>query len=124
MDGLPFWLIDRADIVVQVETVSAADLILPPPTEATAVIAARVQAAGVWLRDARDKLKPGESVKIDSKAMPLLRDAAEAMKLTARAYHSVVAVAATIAALDAVEIAGRVHVAEALSYRHQQTTAG
>jgi magnesium chelatase family protein len=47
----------------------------------------------------------------------LLRDAADAMRLTARGYHRVLKVARTIADLDGAETVGRPHLAEALAYR-------
>jgi magnesium chelatase family protein len=53
----------------------------------------------------------------DSSGMTLLRDAADAMHLSARGYHRVLRVARTLADLDGVENVGRVHLAEALSYR-------
>ena len=46
-------------------------------------------------------------------------EAAEAMRLSARGYHRVRRVARTIADLAGSEAVGRVHVAEALSYRRQ-----
>jgi magnesium chelatase family protein len=39
------------------------------------------------------------------------------MRLTARGYHRVLRVARTLADLDGAEKVGRVHLAEALSYR-------
>ncbi len=39
------------------------------------------------------------------------------MRLSARAYHRVLRVARTVADLDGAEKIGRVHLAEALSYR-------
>jgi magnesium chelatase family protein len=47
----------------------------------------------------------------------LLRDAADSMRLSARGYHRVLRVARTLADLDAADSVGRVHLAEALSYR-------
>ncbi len=44
-------------------------------------------------------------------------EAADAMRLTARGYHRVLRVARTLADLDGAEKVGRVHLAEALSYR-------
>ena len=53
----------------------------------------------------------------DSHGQKLLRDAAETMRLSARGYHRVLRVARTLADLDATEKIGRLHLAEALSYR-------
>jgi magnesium chelatase family protein len=50
-------------------------------------------------------------------SLKLLRDAAEAMRLSARGYHRVLKVARTIADLDGAESIGRPHLAEALAYR-------
>ena len=61
---------------------------------------------------------------LDSVATPddpgrkLLADAAAAMRLSARGFHRVLRVARTIADLAGSETVGRIHVAEALSYRH------
>jgi magnesium chelatase family protein len=49
--------------------------------------------------------------------LKLLRDAAESMRLSARGYHRVLRVARTLADLDAADHVGRLHLAEALSYR-------
>ncbi len=53
----------------------------------------------------------------DAAASALLRQAAEAMRLSARGYHRVLKVARTLADLDGAEAVGRIHLAEALSYR-------
>jgi magnesium chelatase family protein len=55
--------------------------------------------------------------KPDASGLSLLRDAAEAMRLSARGYHRVLRVARTLADLDGADKVGRVHLAEALSYR-------
>ena len=47
----------------------------------------------------------------------LLRQAAEALQLSARGFHRTLRVARTLADLDGTERVARVHVAEALSYR-------
>ena len=53
----------------------------------------------------------------DSAGMNLLGDAASALRLTARGYHRVLKVARTIADLAGNQTVGRIHIAEALSYR-------
>jgi magnesium chelatase family protein len=53
----------------------------------------------------------------DGGGLKLLRDAADAMRLSARGYHRVLKVARTIADLDGAERIGRPHLAEALAYR-------
>ena len=58
-----------------------------------------------------------EVAKPDAAGMTLLRDAADAMRLSARGYHRVLRVARTLADLDGAEKVGRLHLAEALSYR-------
>jgi magnesium chelatase family protein len=53
----------------------------------------------------------------DGAGLKLLRDAAEAMRLSARGYHRVLRVARTLADLDGAQNVGRIHLVEALSYR-------
>ena len=53
----------------------------------------------------------------DGAGLRLLRDAADAMQLSARGYHRVLKVARTIAGLDGADTIGRPHLAEALAYR-------
>ncbi len=121
-------LFDRIDIHVEVASVSARDLALPPPAEGSAEIARRVAAARAIQRGRYDAHAlrtnaEAEGELLDSVATPdaagrkLLSEAADAMKLTARGYHRVLRVARTIADLAGAESVGRVHVAEALSYR-------
>jgi magnesium chelatase family protein len=121
-------LLDRIDLHVEVSAVAAADLVLPPPAEGSREVGARVKAA----RDVQTRRFNGHGVRtnaeadgelLDEVATPdepgrnLLAQAAEAMRLSARGYHRVLRVARTIADLAGSEGVGRVHVAEALSYR-------
>jgi len=124
-------LLDRIDLHIEVPAVTAADLILPPPGEGSREVSARVarardiqaeRYAGKGLNGLRTNAQVSGAVledvaRTDSAGMALLRDAADAMRLSARGYHRVLRVARTLADLDAAESVGRVHLAEALSYR-------
>lgn len=112
------------------QAVSAADLVLPPPAEGSAEVAARVAAARA-LQTARYADHPvrtnaeidGELLESvatpDEAGQKLLAQASAAMRLSARGYTRILRVARTIADLAGVEQIGRLHVAEALSYRRQ-----
>src|SRR5260370_33392334 len=119
------------DLRIEGPGVRAADLILPPPAEGSAEVAARVAAArdiqlkryaAAGLPHVRTNAEAPASLletiaQPDAQGQKLLRDAADTMKLTARGYHRVLRVARTLADLDGTENIGRLHLAEALSYR-------
>jgi magnesium chelatase family protein len=124
-------LLDRIDLHIEVPAVTAADLILPPPTEGSAEVAARVararaiqaaRYAELGVTDVRTNATVHgplleQVAKPDASGLTLLRDAADAMQLSARGYHRVLRVARTLADLDGADKVGRIHLAEALSYR-------
>jgi magnesium chelatase family protein len=124
-------LIDRIDLHIEVPAVTAADLILPPPTEGSREVAERValarerqaaRYAAIGLPNVRSNAAVSPTVledvaRPDGSGLSLLREAADAMRLSARGYHRVLRVARTLADLDGADKVGRVHLAEALSYR-------
>jgi magnesium chelatase family protein len=124
-------LLDRIDLRVELQAVNASDLIAPGSGERSAVVAERVARAraiqaeryrGLDLPPGTTNASCSASV-IEEVAAPsgpagaLLREAADAMRLSARGYHRVLKVARTLADLDGSDGVGRIHLAEALSYR-------
>lgn len=125
--------LDRIDLMIEVPQVTAADLVLPAPTEGSREVRERVVAA----RDRqRRRLASLPSVPrttrtnadvsgslLEQIAMPdpeglaFVRSAADRLKLSARGFHRTLKVARTIADLDGSVPVLRVHLAEALSYR-------
>ena len=125
-------LLDRIDLSVEVPAVSAADLSLPPPAEGSVDVAARVAEARARQAHRQGTARTNAELsteQLETHATPdeagarLLVQAASSMGLSARAYHRTLKVARTIADLAGVEEVGRLHVAEALSYRHQPPRA-
>ena len=127
-------LLDRIDLHVEVEAVTAADLVLPPAAEGSAEVRARVAGARRLQTARYADIAARTNTEIDGEALEtyatpdepgraLLAQAAEAMRLSARGYTRVLRVARTIADLAQAEGVGRIHVAEALSYRRQPPRA-
>ena len=120
-------LLDRIDLHVEVQPVSAADLIAAPPAEGSAAVAARVGSARAiqsrrYAGAARTNAEAdgdllAKATLLDEASQRLLADAMTALRLSARGYTRVLRVARTIADLAGSEEVGRVHLAEALSYR-------
>jgi magnesium chelatase family protein len=124
-------LIDRMDLSIDLPAVTAADLILPPSAETSADVAERIAAAravqqaryaALGLKEISTNAAAPANVietvaRADAGGLALLREAAERLRLSARGYHRVLKLARTLADLDGVDSVGRVHLAEALSYR-------
>ena len=126
-------LLDRMDIQIELPAVKISDLTLPPPVERSADVAIRVAAARAVQRERFAKLglkhlrlnSQADGVLLEEIAQPdqqglkLMRDAADAMGLSARGYHRVLRVARTLADLDGRAQISRLNIAEALSYRQK-----
>lgn len=124
-------LLDRIDIRIDVPAVQAGDLIRPGAAETSATVAARVARArqmqiaryrAMGRADIRTNSQCSTSM-IETVAAPdaggqaLLSEAAEKLRFSARAYHRILKVARTLADLDGRDTVGRIHLAEAISYR-------
>ena len=123
-------LLDRIDLHIEVDPVSAADLTLPSPMEGSAEVAARVAMA----RSIQSERLTGTGARtnaeldgdlLEAHATPdeagrtLLMQAATAMHLSARGYTRILRVSRSIADLAGSERISRIHIAEALSYRRR-----
>lgn len=123
-------LLDRIDLRVDVPAVSAMDMIGKTVSESSQEVAKRVLKAQKIQQqrfaemDVECRLNAHASASLaeviavtDQGGEQLLRDAAESMKFSARAYHRILKVARTIADLDGATTIGRIHLAEAIAYR-------
>ncbi len=119
-------LLDRVDLTVEVQPASAAELARAPSGEPTAVVAARVARARAAQRARHGEAGPTSNAEVDTKdirlvaeAQALAGQAMDRLRLSPRGYTRVLRVARTIADLAGAEVVGRVHVAEALAFRHR-----
>ncbi len=121
-------LLDRFDIHVQVPAVRPQDLMLPPPAESSADVAARVarvrtlqaeryRGRGLRTNAEADGRLLEEVAGPDDAGRRLLGEAAAKLGLSARGYHRVLRLARTLADLEGAPKVRRLHVAEALAYR-------
>ncbi len=121
-------LLDRLDLVVNLVRVKKSQLLEAPVAESSSDVAKRVSRA----RDLQSKRFESEKIttnnemnnkqilkfcQLDTKAIGLLDQAINNLKLSARAYMRVLKVGRTIADLDASNDIGARHIAEALQYR-------
>jgi magnesium chelatase family protein len=104
-------LLDRIDLQIEVPAVSAADLVLPAASEGSAEVRARVTAARKIQAERFAALKHRTNADSDGSLLEdiaapdhagrtLLREAADALCLSARGYHRTLRVARTLADLD------------------------
>lgn len=123
-------LLDRIDLHIEVEALTARDLVSPAASENSATVAGRVARA----REIQSRRLNGTGARTnceldgdalqefatpDEAGQAILAQAAEIMRLSARGYTRVLRVSRTIADLAGAKQVGRTHVAEALSYRRQ-----
>ncbi|MCI0735664.1 MAG: YifB family Mg chelatase-like AAA ATPase, partial [Beijerinckiaceae bacterium] len=128
-------LLDRIDLHVEVPAVTAANLMLPPPSEGSREAAGRVCAAreiqiarytrlglpGVASNAAAPSNVIETVARPDAPGLALVRDASDRLHLSARGFHRILKLARTIADLDGAEKVGSLHLAEALTYRIDTT---
>jgi magnesium chelatase family protein len=103
---------------------------LPPASETSAIVAARVAAARAiqtarYAGHAARTNAEADGKLLEAAATPgaagakLLTQAAKSLRLSARGYHRALRVARTLADLGGAEQVTRIHIAEALSYRRR-----
>ena len=120
-------MLDRIDIVVEVPSVHFEDLRSRREAEPSAAVKERVNAArAVQNRRFHDsgmcnaRMGPAEMRKyceLSEESAQLMKDAFDAMGLTARSYDRILKVARTVADLDGCEEIEPQHIAEAIQYR-------
>ena len=121
-------LLDRIDIVVEVPAVHFEELRTRAEAEPSGEVKKRVDAArerqhqrfGSNSKMCNARMGPDEMRKfceLDESSAELMKQAFDAMGLTARSYDRILKVARTIADLDASEEIQPQHIAEAIQYR-------
>lgn len=125
-------MLDRFDIILDVETISPQDLLAPSLSESTEVVSMRIAQATKFSRRRATKQSPNmnahmsaadihEQISDKAELTAMLNTAMVKQHLSARGVHKSIRVARTIADLDLSEQIKDIHLAEALSYRHYLT---
>lgn len=119
-------LLDRMDLVIDINPITAYDLTWLPNGEPSAKVAARVAEARARQRQRGGEDGPWTNAEmhpdmfpIDDKAKEFLEMAATKLRLSARGFTRSLRVARSIADLDRQEQIQHHHIAEALRYRHR-----
>jgi len=126
-------IIDRIDLQLYVKRVSRKALMGKGIAEGSSTILKRVETArqvqfarfkksktkNRFTNAELDQFQIKQFIKLDSKALEILKRAIDSLKLTARAYFRTLKVARTIADLEGKEAVNTNHITEALSYRIQ-----
>ena len=121
-------MLDRIDIVVEVPAVHFEDLRARAEAESSAEVKRRVDAArtrqhlrfGEGSSMCNARMGPDEMRRhchLDDTCAELMKQAFEAMGLTARSYDRILKVARTVADLEGCENIEPQHIAEAIQYR-------
>jgi magnesium chelatase family protein len=122
-------MLDRFDIILDIEELSADQLLDNSRAEPSAPIQGRILAAREKMAGRRispdmplvnARLSPDQldrQMAISAAALELLKKALDQQKLSARAYHKILRVAASIRDLAVAEEIDTLHMAEAISYR-------
>ncbi len=119
-------VLDRMDLTVEVQPASASELARAPTGEPSVAVAARVARARAAQRARYGETGPVSNAEVDHQKITLVADAQalasqamDRLRLSPRGYTRVLRVARTIADLAGAAIVGRLHVAEALAFRHR-----
>jgi magnesium chelatase family protein len=122
-------VLDRIDLAVEVQPATASELAHAPWGEQCSGIAERVARARDATRARHGMGGPTNNAEVESDeihlepdAMRLVEDAMNRLRLSGRGRTRVIRVARTVADLAGAAAVGRMHVAEALSYRHRIRT--